>query len=109
MIIGTTPTFTLKLKRTDDVDLRLAMNVYVTLKQGNIVLTKTKSQHEINIVDAKTVQFSLTQAESLGFVLDKNVELQLNWTYYSQGETKRAATKIVNVFLEKQLLRQEIS
>ena len=32
MIIGTTPTFTLKLKRTDNVDLTLANHIYVTLK-----------------------------------------------------------------------------
>lgn len=107
MIIGTTPTFTLKLKRTDDVDLTLARNVYVTLKQGSIVLTKTGN--DISVIDAKTIQFSLTQAESLDFVIDKVIELQLNWTYSSKGVTKRAATKTINISLEKQLLKQEIN
>lgn len=106
MIIGTTPTFTLKLKRTDNVDLTHA-NVYVTLKQGNVLLTKTGN--DITVVDNRTIQFSLTQAESLDFVIDKVIELQLNWTYSSHGVTKRAATKAINISLEKQLLKQEIN
>lgn len=104
MIIGTTPTLTLKLKRTCDVDLSTASNVYVTLKQGNNILTKNKPQ--VQIVDAKTVEITLTQEESLNFSLDKKIELQLNWTYINSGVTKRAATKIIEIMLEKQLLTQ---
>lgn len=104
MIIGTTPTFTLKLKRTYEVDLRQVINVYVTLKQGTILLTKTGL--DLNIVDDKTVEVSLTQEESLNFVLDKAIELQLNWTYSDKGQVKRAATKIIQINLEKQLLKQ---
>lgn len=104
MIIGTTPTFTLKLKRTYDVDLTTVQNVYVTLKQGTNILTK--SGLDINIVDSKTVTVTLTQQESLNFSLDKKIELQLNWTYSDQGMIKRAATKIIEITLEKQLLTQ---
>lgn len=107
MIIGTTPTFTLKLKRTYDVNLREANNVYVTLKQGTILLNKTTPN--ITIVDDKTVQFSLSQTESLQFALDKPIELQLNWTYRIGGVSKRAATKTIEISLEKQLLKQEIN
>ena len=71
MIIGTTPTFTLKLKKACDVDLSQANNIYVTIKQGSILITKTG--HDLNIVDGKTVQFSLTQTESLSFVMDKAI------------------------------------
>ena len=104
MIIGTTPTFTLKLKRTYDVDLTAVQNIYVTLKQGTNVLTK--SGLDINVVDSKTVTVTLTQEESLNFSLDKKIELQLNWTYTDQGIVKRAATKIIEITLEKQLLTQ---
>ena len=104
MIIGTTPTFTLKLKRTYDVDLTQVSKIYVTLKQGNVVLNKTGS--DISVVDAKTVQFSLTQEESLGLTIDKSVELQLNWVY---SDNKRAATKIITIDLEKQLLKEQIT
>lgn len=104
MIIGTTPTFTLKLKRTYDVDLTTVQNVYVTLKQGTNILTK--SGLDINVVDSKTVTVTLTQQESLNFSLDKKIELQLNWTYSDQGMIKRAATKIIEITLEKQLLTQ---
>ncbi len=107
MIIGTTPTFTLKLKRTSNVDLTQANNVYATLKQGSILLTKTGQ--DINIVDAKTIQVSLTQEESLSFVIDKSIELQVNWTYNDANTVKRAATKVATVNLEKQLLKQVLS
>ena len=103
MIIGTTPTLTLKLKRSYSIDLNQATQVYVTLKQGSTVLTK--SVPDIVLVDGKTVQFTLTQAESLNLVLDKNVEVQLNWTYSVGGVVKRAATKVIELNLEKQLLK----
>ena len=73
MIIGTTPTFTLRLKKVCDVDLTQVNNIYVTLRQGTIVITKTGN--DLVVVDSKTVQFSLTQTESLGFVIDKSIEL----------------------------------
>ena len=73
VIIGTTPTFTLRLKKTYDVNLLTASNVYVTLKQGTSILTKTTL--DLNFVDSKTVQVTLTQEESLNFTLDKKIEL----------------------------------
>ena len=105
MIIGTTPTFTLKLKRSYDIDLTTS-TVYVTLKQGQTTITKSGQQ--VTVVDGKTVQFTLTEAESLSLTLDKSVEVQLNWTYTSNGVTKRAATKIIKLDLERQLLKQEL-
>lgn len=107
MIIGTTPTLTLKLKRSYNIDLNQATQVYVTLKQGSTILTK--SVPDIVLVDGKTVQFTLTQAESLNLVLDKNVEVQLNWTYNIGGVLKRAATKVIELNLEKQLLKQVLT
>lgn len=104
MIIGTTPTFTLKLKKSCDVDLFLVNNIYVTLKQGAVVLTKTGN--DLTIIDSKTIRFTLTQVESLGFAIDKIVELQVNWTY---ANNKRAASKVISINLEKQLLKQELN
>lgn len=104
MIIGTTPTFTLKLKRTSDIDLYSVSNIYVTFKQGSNILTKDRSQ--ITLIDAKTIEVTLTQQESLNFTLDKKIELQLNWVYTSNGTMKRAATKVIEISLEKQLLTQ---
>lgn len=107
MIIGTTPTFTLKLRHSYDVDLTQATSIYVTLKQGNLTINKT--DNNIIVVDSKTIKFSLTQEESLSLALDKKVELQLNWTYNGIGGLKRAATKIISITLEKQLLNQELT
>ena len=107
MIIGTTPTFTLKLKKTCSIDLTQMNHVYATLKQGNTILTK--QDNNLIIVDSKTVQLALTQQESLGFALDKSVEIQLNWTYTDSGITKRGATKVMNINLEKQLLKQVLT
>lgn len=108
MIIGTTPIFTLKLKNNCDVDLTSVSKVYVTLKQGNTLLTKSGNQ--ITIVDDKTIKFGITQAESLSFGIDKSVELQLNWVFTDSNNTlQRAATKVTTFNLEKQLLREELS
>lgn len=104
MIIGTTPTFTLRLKRTYDIDLNSALSIYVTLKQGTTTLNKTGQ--DVQVIDAKTVSITLTQEESLAFVLDKKIDLQLNWTYSDRGTIKRAATKVISINLEKQLLTQ---
>ncbi len=107
MIIGTTPTLTLKLKRSYNIDLTHVTNVYITLKQGSTVITKTGAN--IVLVDGKTVQFTLSQEESLSLVLDKNVEVQLNWTYIENNTVKRAATKVIDLNLEKQLLKQVLT
>lgn len=60
-------------------------------------------------MDSKTLEVTLTQTESFKFVMDKVIELQINWTYYSGNVLKRAATKVVNVNLEKQLLKEELT
>lgn len=64
----------------------------------------TKTGVDISVLDAKTISITLTQEESLRFVVDKKIDLQLNWTYLDGGITKRAATKIIPINLEKQLL-----
>lgn len=107
MIIGTTPTFILKLKENYNIDFRNATNIYITLQQGSNRITKTGSS--ITIVDSRTLSIDLTESESLGFTIDKNISLQINWTYQVNGVTKRAATKAISIDLEKQLLKQAIT
>lgn len=106
MVIGTTPAFTLKLKKSANVDFRQVGNIYITLKQGTNTLTK--SGQSIQVIDDKTLRFSITQTESLSFTIDKAIQLQVNWTYSEGLITRRAATKIIQVNLENQLLKQEL-
>lgn len=108
MVIGTTPIFTLNLKKNADVDLTQAKDVYVSIRQGNILLNKTGS--DLIIEDGKTVKFTFTQAESLNLHFNKEVELQLNWTFIgANGVLQRAATKVITLSLEKQLLKEELT
>lgn len=106
MILGTTPTFVLKLKRSYDIDLRTAINLIVTFKQGTYILNK--SGNDLNFEDGKTVLVSLTEEESLNLVLDKKVEIQMNWLYIDNTITKRAATKVISIDIEKQLLKESL-
>ena len=107
MIPGTTPTLTLKLKRSAPIDFTSALRFYVTLKQDNVTLTK--SGNDVVPLDTKTVQVILTQQETLQFSQKNKVEIQLNWLYQKDGETRRAASKPVQVELDKQLLEQVLS
>lgn len=99
MIIGTTPTIVFKFKRNSTVNLSVASKIYITFKQGLNILTKTGT--DINIIDAKTASVTLTQQESLNFVPDKKVEVQLNWLYTESNVLVRAATKVVTLGLDK--------
>ena len=107
MIIGTTPTLTFKLKKNSNVNFYAVNNIYITLQQGSLTITKTGQQ--IEIVDTKTISITFTQAESLQFTLDKDINVQLNWTYNENGTTKRAATKVTPIKLDRQLLNEVIN
>lgn len=110
MIRGTTPTFILKLKNKDGtpstIDLSEANNVYFTIAQGGKSITKTSEDIDI---DGNTVYVFLNQKESLSLKDSIKTEVQLNWTYNDPtGVTKRAATKVREVALDKQLYKEEI-
>ena len=107
MIPGTTPTITLKLKRSAPIDFTSAQRFYVTLRQDKTVLTK--SGNDVVPIDTKTVQVLLTQEETLQFCQKNKVEIQLNWLYQKDGETRRAASKAIEVELDKQLLQEVLS
>lgn len=104
MIRGTTPTLTLKILN-NTVDLTAANNVYVTIKQKNYTLTKTSAFLEIAV---NTIDCYLTQEESLRLV-EGAADVQVNWTYESNGTTYRAATKVKQIAITQQLLNKVIS
>ncbi len=103
MIIGTAPTLTLKLRDGADVDFNEAENIYFTIRQGSISLTKSTS--DIIIDDENTIKVSLTQEETLQFKYNLQAEIQLNWTY---ADGTRSATKVQKIDLFKNLLREVI-
>lgn len=105
MIRGTTPTFTFTI-RNNDVDLTEANNVYVSLVQGNKEIVKTGEDLEIA---ARTVSVWLTQTESMSLAEGSNAEVQINWTYIDMNDTtRRAATKVKAIPINKQLLRRVV-
>lgn len=106
MIRGTTPTFMLKIKN-ESVDLSAANNVYFTIGQGAKSITKT--DQDLEIPDGRTVMVFLNQEESLSLRDGQMAEIQLNWTYLDKdGNTRRAATRVKEIMLEKQLIRAVI-
>ena len=107
MVNGTTIPITLTVGTSDDVDLTAAINVYVTLAQGNTTITISG---ESLSVQSNTVEFNLTQDQSLSLSVGTPVSVQVNWTYYDpNGNVQRAATKTKKISVTEQLLKQVIS
>ena len=100
MVQGTTPTFILTLPNT--VDLTVVKNLYFTLEQGNVKLTK---KGEDLSVEGQEVSVYLGQEETLMFTPGR-ATLQLNWTY--DGGT-RACSNIVTVPVGHNLLKEVVS
>ena len=107
MVNGTTIPITLTVGESGEIDLTTAINVYVTLSQGNTVITL--SGDELSVSD-NTVEFNLTQQQSLNLSVGTPVSVQVNWTYYdTNGRAQRAATKTKKITVTEQLLKQVIS
>ena len=53
MIVGTTPTFTIKVTDDETLDFEAAENIYFTIRQGSIKFTKTGE--DIAIIDKQTL------------------------------------------------------
>lgn len=104
MIRGTTPTDTITIKNPGDLDLRNALEVFVTIRQGQVTLTKTGENIE---VEKASVSYCLTQTESLRFQEGK-AEAQINWIYTDNEGRKRAATKWLTIMIDRQLLERVI-
>ncbi len=107
MILGTTPTFTLKIADDSDADLTQANHVYFTICQGAKIITKSGEQLEVN--DGKTVSVFLDQEDSMSLREGQKAEVQLNWTYTdTDGKFRRAATPVKEVTIGRQLLKRVI-
>lgn len=106
MVQGTTPAFTLTLK-DQTINLLEADNVYATIEQGTVNITKTGEGVEVTQHGAKIY---LTQRESLQLKAGKPAKVQLNWTYTDDptGAVRRAATKAQEIVIDEQLLRKVI-
>ena len=103
MVNGTT----IPISLTGDVDLTAAINVYVTLAQGNTTITLTGEELSVS---SNTVEFNLTQTQSLSLSVGAPVSVQVNWTYYDlNGNVQRAATKTKKITVTEQLLKQVIA
>ena len=103
MVIGTTPTFTIKVTDDETLNFEEAENIYFTIRQGSIKFTK--SGEDITIIDPQTLEVSFTQEETLAFRYNFEAEIQLNWTYTGGI---RAATKNKKIALSKNLIREVI-
>lgn len=102
MIRYTTPSISLKLK---DVDLT-GNNVYVTLEQMNLKLTKTGLDLVIEQDEEDTdISFSLTQEESAMFNFDKACSVQVN---YINSVGVRGASEIKGIPVMRNLLDEVI-
>ena len=97
----TTPTFTLTFSE-QALDLTQAVDVFVTFKQADKVLTVTG---EDLTVQAKSIGVSFTQEESAQFYVG-DVEIQANWV---MGDGQRAASEVVLYQFTDQLLQRVIA
>lgn len=98
---GTTPDITCRFN-IDLVDLSEAHNIYLTLAQNGRKLRK--SGDSIAIIDNCVCAF-LSQKETLWLDPDKEVQLEVNWTY-SNGKRGKSVIKSLSVdeTLEKEVL-----
>lgn len=99
MVQATTPTFILTLP--EDVDLSQANNVYFSLKQGIVEITKTD---EDMVIEGRTVSVYLSQSETLQF-RQGAADLQLNWTY---ANGSRACSVIKRIDVAPNLLKEVV-
>lgn len=101
----TTPDFIFRIKN-EDVDLRTAKHVYLTLRQQNYTVTKTEADMEVS---KNSVAIWFDQNEISKFKAEgARVEAQINWTYVDElnGKTKRAATTIKGFQVTRNLLKK---
>ena len=105
MIRGTTPTICMNITNGGELDLTKAEDLYITLRQGQKMITKKDSV----TVEAQSVSFSFTQREALS-LKEGPADVQINWTYKDavDGTTRRAATRINQIEISRQLLEEVI-
>lgn len=107
MINYTTPTITLTV---EGVDIS-ANDIYVSLEQGRIELTKSGSDLIVTTdthgqVTDTVITFTLTQEESATFNFGKSVSVQVN---YISAQGVRDATEIKTIGVMRNLLDEVIA
>lgn len=100
IVRGTTPTLVCSF--TSGVDLTEAASVYVTIKQGSAVVTKTGDSLDVS---ALSVGVYLSQADTLRLTQGA-AEVQVNWTF---ADGSRGCSSIVPVTLGRQLLPEVLA
>lgn len=106
MIRYTTPILPLEV---EGVDLTDNEDVYVTLEQGGLELTKKGSDLTVQYdgeTDISTITFSLTQEETAAFNLNRAVDVQVN---FINASGLRDATNIATLPVLRNLLDKVIS
>lgn len=99
MTQATTPTFVLTLPGS--VDLSFAENVYFTLRQNSVSITKNTSDLEIN---HNVVSVFLSQIDTVKLT-SGTAQIQLNWTY---PDKSRACSNIASVNINENLLKEVV-
>lgn len=106
MIRYTTPTISLTVEKAD----LTGKDVYVSLEQGSMILTKSGSDLTVTVttVDEQpmtTISFTMTQEESATFNENKSVSVQVN---FISADGVRAATGIKTIKVMRNLLNEVI-
>jgi len=97
-------TLTLVCTVGEGADLSGADNVWVTLKQGSVQVTKTLAEGQVDR-QGNTLTLGLTQEETLAFTPAAPVQIQVNW----MAENERSATEIVQIPVEKNLISEVLA
>lgn len=97
IVRGTTPT--LSCTFGDGIDLTTFESVYVTIRQGSTVITKTGNSLSVT---ARQVDCWLSQEETLSLTTGA-AEVQVNWTV---GDGNRGCSTIQPITLGRQLLTE---
>lgn len=103
MIQATTPTLTLTLPET--IDLSTAQEVLVTFQQYETTLTKTLNDN-VFLTSANVISVYLSQEETLMFIPNKIVNVQVNWI---ENSGARAATSIGQISMTSNLIPKVIN
>ena len=106
MIRYTTPILPLEV---EGIDLTQNEDVYVTLEQGCIELTKKGTDLTVQYnsqTDISTISFTLSQEESAAFNINKSVAIQVN---FINASGVRDATNIATVPVLRNLLDKVIN
>lgn len=105
MINYTTPSITLEVEGAD----LTTQDVYVTIVQGSVELTKSGTALTISYdsqKDISTIIFVLSQEESASFAFSKSAQLQVN---FINASGVRDATEIAQISVLRNLLDEVIA